>query len=225
MNGVFVTGTDTDVGKTWVGQKIIQQLILNGISVETRKPIESGWRVDVTQCDAWKLAHAAKKTQKLDVVCPNRFLSAISPDRAAKVEGELITIEQLSKQCTKGFDTKDDFLYVEGAGGFYSPICADGLNADLAKALNLPVVLIVADRLGCINHTLLSIEAIERRGLKLLGVVLNKIDESSAEPQNMNNHDDLSEKINYPIVLSSESFDFAGTVCNWFRLKHFSIIS
>ena len=165
MKGVFITGTDTDVGKTWVGQKIIQQLIKEGVSVEPRKPVESGWPDDITQSDAWKLSHAANKEEMLDTICPNRFFAAISPDRAAKIEGKLVTISQLSIQCTDNLNAEDDFLYVEGAGGFYSPICSDGLNADLAKALNLPVILVVDDRLGCINHTLLSVEAIEKKGL------------------------------------------------------------
>ncbi len=189
MKGVFITGTDTDVGKTWVGQRIIQYLTKNGISVEPRKPVESGWPLDIKQTDAWKISHAANKVEKLDAICPNRFAAAISPDRAAKIEGKAITISQLTKQCTDNFDSDTDFLYVEGAGGFYSPLCSDGLNADLAKALNLPVILVVADRLGCINHTLLSIEAIEKARLSLLGVVLNNIEKSGdTDSHNMNNY-------------------------------------
>ncbi|GAA0421086.1 dethiobiotin synthase [Cocleimonas flava] len=216
MKGVFVTGTDTDVGKTWVGQKIIQQLCKNGISVEPRKPIESGWPTDITKSDAWKLAYAANQEEKLDVVCPNRFLAAISPDRAAKIEHKLITIQQLSEECIGSCNSEEDFLYVEGAGGFYSPICSDGLNADLAKALNLPIILIAADKLGCINHTLLSIEAIERCGLNLMGVVLNQIDSQNTDTQNMNNFEDLSEKINYPIISTNDSSTFANNICSWF---------
>jgi len=215
MKGVFITGTDTDVGKTWVGQKIIQQLIKVGVSVEPRKPIESGWPKDITQSDAWKLSHVAKKEEKLDTICPNRFLAAISPDRAAKIEGKLITISQLSAQCRHNFNVEDDFLYVEGAGGFYSPICSDGLNADLAKALNLPVILVVADRLGCINHTLLSIDAIEKKGLTLLGVVLNKIGDYNSDCPNMNNYEDMSEKIEYPLISFENSSESVEQICHW----------
>ncbi|WP_299878767.1 dethiobiotin synthase [uncultured Cocleimonas sp.] len=221
MKGVFVTGTDTDVGKTWVGQKIIQQLTKDGISVEPRKPIESGWPDDITQSDAWKLSHASNKEDKLESICPNRFLAAISPDRAAKIEGKLITIKQLSSQCVENYNAEDDFLYVEGAGGFYSPICSDGLNADLAIALHLPVILVVADRLGCINHTLLSIEAIEKAGLTLLGVVLNNIEGSNSSSHNMNNYEDLLEKIDYPLVSFNsinKSFETAKDICKWFVL-------
>ncbi len=218
MNGVFVTGTDTNVGKTWVGQKIIQQLIKEGVSVEPRKPIESGWPTDITQSDAWKLAHAANKVEKLNSICPNQLLAAISPDRAAKIENKLITIKQLSMQCTENFDAKNNFLYVEGAGGFYSPICSDGLNADLARALKLPIVLIVADRLGCINHTLLSIEAINKTGLTLLGVVLNSIGEHTPDNHLMNNYNDLSEKINYPVISLSHTYQPIEEICHWLTL-------
>ncbi len=218
MKGVFITGTDTDVGKTWVGKKIIQQLTKDGISVEPRKPIESGWPTDITQSDAWKLSHAANKEEKLDTICPNRFLAAISPDRAAKIEGKLITISQLSTQCTESFNPEDDFLYVEGAGGFYSPLCSDGLNADLAKTLSLPVILVVADRLGCINHTLLSIEAIEKTGLTLLGIVLNNVEENNFDSRNMNNYEDLSEKINYPLISFENISEPAEQICRWLDL-------
>ncbi len=218
MKGVFITGTDTDVGKTWVGQKIIQQLTKDGVSVEPRKPVESGWPEDITLSDAWKLSHAANKEEKLNAICPNRFLAAISPDRAAKIEGKFLTIGQLSTQCTENFNSKKDFLYVEGAGGFYSPLCSDGLNADLAKALKLSVILVVADRLGCINHTLLSIEAIKKQGLLLLGVVLNNVEESNPDSRNMNNYEDLSEKIDCPLISFENSSEPAKQICRWLDL-------
>lgn len=215
MKGVFITGTDTDVGKTWVGQKIIQQLTNDGVSVEPRKPVESGWPEDITLSDAWKLSHAANKEEKLDAICPNRFLAAISPDRAAKIEGKSLTINQLSTQCTENIDSEKDFLYVEGAGGFYSPLCSDGLNTDLAKALKLPIILVVADRLGCINHALLSIGAIEKAGLSLLGVVLNNIEESITGSRDMNNYEDLLEKIDYPLISFENSSEPAKQICGW----------
>jgi len=218
MKGVFITGTDTDVGETWVGQKIIQQLTKNGVSVEPRKPVESGWPVDITLSDAWKLSHAANKEEKLDAICPNRFLAAISPDRAAKIEGKYLRIDQLSTECTDNFNPEKDFLYVEGAGGFYSPLCSDGLNADLAKTLKLPVILVVGDRLGCINHALLSIEAIEKAGLSLLGVVLNNIEVSKPDSLNMNNYKDLSEKIDYPLISFENSSEPAKQICRWLDL-------
>ncbi len=198
MRGLFVTATDTNVGKTWVGRQLIQALIEKGIEVEPRKPVESGWNDDLTQNDAWILANAANNTKDLESICPNRFKAAISPDRAALIEGKSLSIDQLHQQCLKDVDD-NDFLYIEGAGGFYSPLCTDGLNADLAVALKLPILLVVENRLGCINQALLSVEAIENRGLKLIALVLNNPMETVLD-SNMDNLADLQHRTHCPII-------------------------
>lgn len=190
QQGIFVTGTDTDVGKTWVGQQLIRQLISSDMSVVPRKPVESGWQADnFIKTDAWKLATAASCANELDKVCPNRFKAAISPVRAAALEKQTLSLESVSQQCLADLQ-KDDFLYVEGAGGFFSPLVSDGLNADLAKALNLPVLLVAADRLGCINHILLTLAAIKSYGLHTVGIVLNQTGYSGGDSA-MNNLKDL----------------------------------
>jgi dethiobiotin synthetase len=96
--------------------------------------------------------------------------------------------------------TETDFLLVEGAGGFYSPLAAGVLNADLAVALSLPVLLVTADRLGTIGHTLLAVEAIKRRGLTLAGVVLNQV-APAVDPQ-MDNAAELSRWLGEPVLVS-----------------------
>ena len=198
MNGIFVTGTDTDVGKTWVGTHLIRELIDRGIDVHPRKPIESGWPTgDFQHTDAWRLALAAGKTEQLDAICPNRFAAALSPVRAARMEGTSLTLRQLAAQCTENLKP-DDFLYVEGAGGFYSPLTEDALNADLASALRLPVVLVANNRLGCMSQVLLCCEALQRRGLDLLAVVLNQVSESNGDAA-MNNQEDLAELLPQPV--------------------------
>lgn len=194
--GIFVTGTDTDVGKTWVGQQLITRLMAAGISVHVRKPVESGWPVDIPQSDAWKLADAANMTDQLDRVCPYHFQAAISPVRAAALESQTLTVHQLDQTCCTL--TEDDFLYVEGAGGFYSPLVSDGLNADLAEVLKLPIVLVAHDRLGIINQVLLTKEAIERRGLELRCVVLNETS-SVTKISGMDNFDDLTSLLDVPV--------------------------
>ena len=208
MKGLFVTGTDTNVGKTWVGQHLISALRESGLNVIPRKPIESGWdKNEEEQTDAWLLASAANKLDSLDEICPNRFSQPVSPVRAAMLEGKALSIATIKEQCTpphfctnnsKGNDSS--FLYVEGAGGFYSPLCADGLNADLANALALPILLVAENRLGCINQVLLSVGAIEQRGLNLKAIVLNDVAEHQQEDKNMNNQADLSNLLDYPIV-------------------------
>lgn len=206
MNGVFITGTDTNVGKTWVGKQLIKQLCTRGINVTPRKPIESGWTEhEITQTDAWILANAANKTEILSKVCPHRFKIPVSPDRAAKYEGTSLKLETLRQNCIANIDTQS-FLFVEGAGGFYSPLCSDALNADLMTALNLPIILVAEDKLGCINHVLLTIEAIKKRNLSLLAIVLNKTNdcennsESTHKNKLMDNHADLTKLTNHPII-------------------------
>jgi len=192
MNGIFITGTDTNAGKTWFAVKLIQYLVMQDVHVTPRKPAESGWNPDIVKTDAWQLANAANKINKLDEICPFRFNRAVSPARAAREEGIPLSIAQLAQGCTHRL-TPSEFLVVEGAGGFYSPIASDGLNADLARALNLPVLLVAENRLGTINQVLLTADAIESRGLELSGIILN-IRESASEEETLfhDNFHDIS---------------------------------
>lgn len=197
--GVFVTGTDTGVGKTYIGAAVIPQLIARGLGVAPRKPVESGCELannELIPVDAIELHTAASRVGDLEAVCPYRLRHAVSPERAARLEGLHLTIADLKRACSN--DIGDDvFLWVEGAGGFYSPLASDGLNADLAAALGLPVLLVAADQLGCINHVLLTLEAIRARELKPLAVVLNQIaiDVSRA----MHNAEDLRHRVSCPL--------------------------
>lgn len=207
LPGLFVTGTDTDIGKTWVGTRIVRALCENGVAVVPRKPVESGWADDIRDTDTYKLAQAAgldaDQSEVIEQVCPNHFKEPLSPPRAAALEGQTLTVTTLADQCRLGI-TNTDFLYVEGAGGVYSPIAEDGLNADLAEQLALPVVLITEDRVGCMNHVLLAVEAIERRGLTLAGVVLNP---KSAPTPHMDNAQDLRALLNITIIRPQQAVD------------------
>lgn len=202
-NGMFITGTDTGVGKTWVSVRLIHALRALGLELIPRKPVESGWSEDVTDTDAWRLANAAGLTiddqsqaAVLDKVCPYRFRAALSPPRAASLEGRELRIANLAGACpTKVLEGQA--MLVEGAGGFYSPIAQDGLNADLAQVLGLPVILVAEDRVGCINHILLVAEAIKRRSLTLAGVILNP---KSPPVDGMDNVSDLLQWLKIPIL-------------------------
>ncbi len=177
MNGLFITGSDTDVGKTYISQQIISELVKRGVNVIPRKPVESGCKtVDgkLYPADADKLLKASQSTQTLENVCPYRFAPAISPQLAARHANTPIQLQQLVDACTQNIHDSD-FLIVEGAGGFYSPICEAALNADLAKKLNLPVILVVEDRLGSVNQALLTIEAITHYELEISAVILNRV--------------------------------------------------
>ncbi len=199
MHGVFVTGTDTGVGKTYIGAAVIRQLVTRGGSVLPRKPVESGCEVKFGEpypADAAILYVAADRPGNLMDVCPYRFRQALSPARAARLAGQQLTIDNLEQASVKDV-TDETFLWVEGAGGFYSPLAIDGLNADLATRLGLPVLLVAADQLGCINHVLLTLQAIRRRGLKLIAVVLNRVSANSVA--DMDNAEDLRQMIESPV--------------------------
>ena len=194
-SGLFIAGTDTGVGKTWVGIQLIQALKQQGRCIDVRKPVESGWQSDISQTDAWQLAQAAENP--LEHVCHYRLAAPLAPPRAATLEQLRLTLGDLSKACYAHHE-QPHLLYVEGAGGFYSPIAHDGLNADLAQKLNLPIILISENRLGCINHILLIAEAIAHRQLTLAGVILNTI---QPIPNTMDNATDLANYLTAPIIV------------------------
>ena len=200
MNGIFITGTDTGVGKTYIGTAIARSLVQQGIQVVPRKPIESGCSKqgdELVAEDALALKNAASYPGELNEVCPYPFEAAISPQRAARLENRPVTIDELQTACLHNIDRNNDFLLVEGAGGFYSPLCENGLNADLAQQLQLPVLLVAEDRLGTINHILLTLEAIKTRKLGIAAVILNQIYE--AETEHMDNLADLQELAHCPV--------------------------
>ena len=175
LYGAFITGTDTDVGKTYIACCIAKTLIKQNMPVTPRKPIASGCirqeNGNLLSEDALFLQQACQSKTPLKTICPYQFEPAISPQQAIKQANLTITIQDLAQAC----QNKDDsFTMVEGAGGFYSPLALDGLNKDLAIQLNLPVILVVANRIGCINQTLLSIEAIQNSGLKLHSIIINQ---------------------------------------------------
>jgi len=198
MQGVFITGTGTSVGKTHIGVLLAKQLHELNIKVIPRKPIESGCiKVgdELIPADATALKQASGYEGPLSEICPYRFEPPISPARAAHLANKVLTTEQLASICLDS--SNDGFVLVEGAGGFYSPLSENGLNADLAVALQLPVLLVTNDILGCLNQVLLNVEAIEMRGLHLAGVVLNSLAEN--DNHLMDNAADLRTRLKCPV--------------------------
>ncbi len=201
MQGVFITGTGTEVGKTFVATNIASQLSQRNVTVIPKKPIESGCirqGDELIPQDALALKKAANYSGPLSDVCPYRFEPPISPVRAAHLANKVLTTEQLFSICLQG--SEEGFLLVEGAGGFYSPLAENGLNADLAVALQLPVLLVADDKLGVLSQVLLNAEAIQMRGLHLAGVVLNNLENNSNEY--MDNTADLRERLGSPVFTS-----------------------
>ena len=185
--GFFITGTDTDIGKTFVSCQLAQFLRQKqpGLVISARKPIASGAirnsQNGLVSEDAQQLQQATGNHESLQTICPYLFEPAISPSRAIQQavqqqRSKPITILDLTTACST---PKDHFALIEGAGGIYSPLAIDGLNIDLAKSLPYPVILVVGNKLGCINHALLSIQAIEHAQLPLLHIFLNQLTPSS----------------------------------------------
>jgi dethiobiotin synthetase len=201
LRGFFITGTDTGVGKTVVACALIRALRAAGRHVSPRKPVESGCEArgeGLFPADGAALRDAAREPlADLATVTPYRFRHALSPDRAARLADRTLSISALREACLAGHPPQAD-LVVEGAGGFYSPLASDGLNADLAQALGLPVVIVAPDRLGVINHVLLTAEAVHNRGLELALVVLNACD--TAGPEGMDNAADLEAHLDCPVL-------------------------
>ena len=185
LKGVFITGTDTGVGKTLVGTQIITSLRQRGVAVSACKPVESGCKLvygELRPADALRYHRALAGTVPLQQICPFRFEAAVAPPLAARMAGTQLTLDELVIACGS---SDENLTLIEGAGGFYSPLAEQALNADLANLLSYPLVLVAANRLGCINHVLLTLEAIQHRGLEVLAIVLNDSDPALALAENL----------------------------------------
>ena len=215
--GLFITGTDTNVGKTYIGAQLVACLHDLELDVVPRKPIESGCEsIDgsLHPDDANQYYEAIQKKYPLSEICPFRFEPAISPQRAARLVNKPISVQETKQVCLVNI-SEENLLVVEGAGGFYSPLCENGLNADLAETLQLPVLLIANDQLGCINHILLTVEAILQRGLTLNAIILNN--KNSPHDKAMNNQEDLQSLLDVPIftVSNNETIKSDSPIINY----------
>lgn len=206
MKTLFITGNDTGVGKTYIGRILVKALIKAGYACEPRKPVESGCKLvndELVPEDASLYEQATQGRSSLAEICPYRYEPPISPERAIRLTNTTVSVNDLVQVCQPTH--KPQYLLVEGAGGFYSPLCSDGLNADLAQQLNANIILIVKDRLGCINQTLLAIEAIENKNLNIVAIVLNQTREH--EESSMDNLEDLRLRLNIPIIAVPNMID------------------
>lgn len=171
----FVTGTDTEVGKTFVTSALLHRLRGQRVRAVGMKPVAAGTNENGRNEDVEALIAASGVEAPRELVNPYLFHPAIAPHIAAVEEGRSIDIDRI----VDSFDTLRslaDAVLVEGVGGFCVPLGPHSDAADLAEQLALPVILVVGMRLGCINHALLTQQAIAARGLKLAGWVANRID-------------------------------------------------
>ena len=178
MSGYFIVGTDTGAGKTLVASVLIARMVVAGRRVAAMKPVSAGcahtaegWLND----DVVRLRQAANVKLPLALINPYAFEPAIAPHIAAEQVGVEIDLEHIER-AYREIAMLADTVIVEGVGGFLVPLNRRQNAADLALRLNLPLVLVIGMRLGCLNHALLTVEAIQRRGLTLAGWVANPID-------------------------------------------------
>lgn len=182
IGGVFVTGTDTDCGKTVVACGLVAALRARGLRVGVMKPVAAGGEETpegLRNQDALNLLAAAGCDLPYAIVNPCVYAPPIAPHIAAAQAGEAIRFAPL-RDAFERVRAASDVVVVEGAGGWRLPLGPDGDLADLAAALGLPMVLVVGLRLGCLNHALLTAESIARVGCRLAGWVGNVVDPQMA---------------------------------------------
>jgi len=183
MQGVFITGTDTEVGKTVIAGALAILLKQRGLRVGVFKPVATGCRRDVrlglVSEDAEFLAHCADTDATLDQINPVRYGGELAPMVAAEHTKRPIDWDAIRQQW-EYHEAHNDYVIVEGAGGLLVPIDRKHNMADLAGEWKLPVVVVARTGLGTINHTLLTVEALRHRKLKLAGVIMNGYRPASA---------------------------------------------
>jgi dethiobiotin synthetase len=174
-NGIFVTGTDTGVGKTVVAALIASSLRRRGVDVGVMKPFETGALLGVEGLDATDaqvLIDASGVEDSLSLVCPVMLEDPVAPSVAAGIVGRKLSIDDV----VPAFDLlslKHDFMVVEGAGGLAVPIADNVTMQDLAVALGLPLLIVARPGLGTINHTVLTVEYAKAAGLRIAGIVIS----------------------------------------------------
>ncbi|MCW8917264.1 MAG: dethiobiotin synthase [Gammaproteobacteria bacterium] len=173
--GFFITGTDTEVGKTLCTLGLMARLQQLGHTVVGMKPVASGCRetpAGLRNADALLIQRQGSVMIDYDTINPYRFYPAIAPHLAAAQAGERIKVGKIVEQFIR-LKRQTDCVVVEGVGGWLVPLNDEETVADLAVALQLPVILVVGLRLGCINHALLTAESIRASGCTLGGWVAN----------------------------------------------------
>lgn len=190
LKGIFfVTGTDTEVGKTWVSCRLLERAREGGLSCYGLKPVAAGceetaegWRND----DALQLMAASSVKLPYDTVNPVAFKAPIAPHIAAQQEGKVITLARLVGYVRGALSAHPaDLILIEGAGGWRVPLNDREMLSALAKELELPVIQVVGMKLGCISHALLTAEAIQKDGLRYAGTMANCFGHMEVQEENL----------------------------------------
>lgn len=218
-NQYFVTGTDTDVGKTFVCQALLIAARERGLKTVAYKPVSAG--CDVTEAglrneDALLLQRHCTESLSYAEVNPIAFIDPVAPHLAADRAEQSIALDDLQLGLSALQQKSADLLLVEGAGGWRLPLNDQQFLSDLAVQAKLPVILVVGLKLGCINHALLTAQAIEADGLQLHGWVANQIDPNMLYLDE--NIASLKELIDAPLLGRIPRLDSAEAALNYLQI-------
>jgi len=202
--GLFITGTGTGVGKTYVSALIAKSLVAAGKKVGVYKPVASGCELSdgkLVSVDAFTLWEAAGRPATIEQVCPQLFAAPLAPHLAARAEGKRVDAALL-RSGLDFWSESCDIVLVEGAGGLMSPISDEDYNADIAEEFGLPLVVVAANVLGTINATLQTLIVADtfRDGLQVAGIVLNSPRPESDDRSTDSNADELGRRCVAPLL-------------------------
>lgn len=189
MKGVFVTGTDTNVGKTIISSGIAAVLREKEVDVGVFKPFLSGISRNDQESDTSLLKYMSQTPLSLADITPFEFREPLAPLVAGKLEGKLVSLTDVIRHW-ETIRVKHDFFIVEGAGGIAVPLGEVFLVSDLIKVLQLPIIIVARPNLGTINHTFLTVKYAQSIGLRIVGIVINGVGEKA----------DLSERTSPEII-------------------------
>jgi len=196
--GFFITGTDTEVGKTFVTASLAAYFRHQGKDVGVFKPMMSGVQREDPLSDAYILKEFAQDHHSLIEINPFQFDEPLAPYIAAKRQGEQISLTQLGEAWDQ-IKNKHHILLIEGAGGLLVPMGKGYLTVDVARLIGFPLIIVARPGLGTVNHTLLTIEAAQARGLKIAGVILNGLKERNAGVAEQTNPSIIEEFSGVPV--------------------------
>ena len=196
---LFITGTNTEVGKTFVTCEMLKHLVKYKKSTAAFKPVETGCNKNnkiLQPNDSKRFFKVLGKTLSLDLINPYRFIPPISPNRAIRLAKKNITLNDYCDKLSLLYT--HDYILIEGAGGVCSPLSCDGLNIDFAKKVKMDSILVARDEIGVINNVILSINTFIKYKLNLKAIVLNRI--NAKQPRGMDNVKELRSLTNIPII-------------------------
>jgi len=216
----FITGTDTDAGKTRVACALLAAGRAQGLSTAALKPVAAGVsETPAGRCngDVASLLQYCQPELSIDAINPFCFDEPIAPHIAAENTGTRLSVHDIATRCQPVLAQKADLTLVEGAGGWKVPVNDTDTLADLVKALELPVILVVGMKLGCLNHALLTAQAIAADGLQLAGWIANRVDPDMLYYQE--NLETLTRRLQAPLFAELPCLEAADSGAGFINLS------